>query len=86
MKIKEKFKFIKLNLNLGYIAKHLTWDNNSVVLMKDDTIEIELEEKLKNISKKYYKYKGKYIKLKNDTIESSSSVDSVKNNKNIIEL
>lgn len=86
MKIKEKFKFMKLNLNLGYVAKHLTWDNNSVIFMKDEEFDTDLKEQLKQISKKYYKYKGKYIKLKNDTIESASSVDSAKNNKNIIEL
>jgi hypothetical protein len=86
MKIKEKFKFMKLNLNLGYVAKHLTWDNNSVVIMKDEETDLDLKEQLVKISKKYYKYKGKYIKLKNDTIESASSVDSAKNNKNIIEL
>jgi hypothetical protein len=84
IKIKEKFKFMKLNINLGYLAKHLTWDNNSIFL-KEYKNDNDLEEQLTQMSKKYYKYKGKYIKLKNDTITTIES-DSSKDNKNTIEL
>jgi hypothetical protein len=78
LNIKEYFKFLKINLNLGYLAKHLTWDNDSVTILNSSKIN-ELENKLKSISKKYYKYKGKYIRLKSET-ESSVSILSLKTN------
>ena len=78
LNIKEYFKFLKVNLNLGYLAKHLTWDNESVTTLNNSKIK-ELENKLKSLSKKYYKYKGKYIKLKKET-ESSISILSSRMN------
>ena len=76
LKIKECFKFLKVNINLGYLAKHLTWDNDSIVNTNNNRIK-DLEDKIKSISKKYYKYKGKYIQLKRET-ESSISILSSK--------
>ena len=57
------------NINLGYLAKHLTWDKNIKISLSDckDTESDILKDKIKNISKKYYKYKGKYLRLKKDT-------------------
>ena len=78
LNIKEYFKFLKVNLNLGYLAKHLTWDNESITTLNNSKIK-ELENKLKSLSKKYYKYKGKYIKLKKET-ESSISILSSRMN------
>ena len=50
LNIKEYFKFLKVNLNLGYLAKHLTWDNESVTTLNNSKIK-ELENKLKSLSK-----------------------------------
>lgn len=79
LRIKECFKFLKININLGYMAKHLTWDNESIFNMNSNRIK-NLEDKLKSLSKKYYKYKGKYIKLKRDTESSLSILSSKINN------
>jgi hypothetical protein len=78
LKIKECFRFLKININLGYLAKHLTWDNGSILSNKTNRLK-DLEDKIKSISKKYYKYKGKYIQLKRET-ESSISILSSKIN------
>ena len=78
LKIKECFKFLKININLGYLAKHLTWDNESILNNNTNRIK-DLEDKIKSMSKKYYKYKGKYIQLKRET-ESSISIMSSKLN------
>ena len=73
LKIKQYFYFIKTQINLGYLAKHLTWNKTSKIILTDDSDNIESEEiknlnkKLKVTTKKYYKYKGKYLKLKSDT-------------------
>ena len=68
IKIKEYFGFIKCTLNLGFLAKHLTY-NKPEIELEDDIDKtsdiILLEENLKNITKKYYKYKFKYFKTKN---------------------
>ena len=79
LRIKECFKFLKLNLNLGYMAKHLTWDNESISNLNSNRIK-DLEDKLKSLSKKYYKYKGKYIQLKRETESSISILSSKMNN------
>lgn len=81
LRIKDLFKFLKVNLNLGFLAKHLTWYDNSKIKLTDSSennIELEL------VYKKYYKYKGKYLKLKKDTssIEYTTSINS-KINSNI---
>lgn len=79
LKIKECFKFLKVNINLGYLAKHLTWDNDSIVNTNNNRIK-DLENKIKSMSKKYYKYKGKYIQLKRETESSISILSSKKIN------
>ena len=74
LKIKEYLQFIKCNLNLGFFAKHLIYNNEggSITLEEDNeqliTIQTHniIKDKLKIITKKYRKYKNKYIKTKNN--------------------
>lgn len=77
IKIKEHFPTIKCNLNLGYLAKHLTWDKEVIILdelKQEKTADIlKLEKKLGIITQKYHKYKTKYLESKN-----SNSIDKTK--------
>ena len=73
LKIKENFPYLKCNLNLGILAKHLTQNNDYIEFNIDDKSEVELlKNKLLVITKKYLKYKKKYLKYK-DLDHSSSS-------------
>ena len=70
LKIREFFSTLKANINLGFLAKHLTWDKESITF---DEIKLEksidvlaLEHQLHETTKKYYKYKAKYIECKDD--------------------
>jgi len=67
-KIKENFSFLKVNLNLGFLAKHLIFNKDGSILLEDDlekTQELmKMEEELRRITKKYYKYKTKYSQSK----------------------
>jgi len=70
LKIKENFNNLKCNINLGYLAKDLTWHKNSISFDNEPIIlpkEI-LENKLKIATDKYLKYKSKYLKCKNKNI------------------
>lgn len=68
LKIREHFGFIKYNLNLGYLAKHLTFNKEVVVELNEESNKdneiLYLQAKLKKITKKYYKYKTKYMIIK----------------------
>ncbi len=69
-KIKEHFQYLKTTLNLGFLAKHLTSNNDIISLeeqipQKSDDILL-LESKLKMCNNKYNKYKNKYLKTKNN--------------------
>ena len=68
LKIKEFFQNIKFNINLGFLAKHLTNETEILTfeIAKPDDIII-LENEIINLNKKYHKYKIKYIQSK--TIE-----------------
>ena len=78
IKIKECFPTLKININLGLMAKHLTWDKSSICF--DEHIEnknnekstdiLALEIKLHDITKKYYKYKAKYLESKDIDINN----------------
>ena len=67
-------KFFSVNIKLGFLAKHLTFDNSKIniddVSLNDSEIDV--------IYKKYYKYKGKYMNLKKVTssIEYTTSINS----------
>ena len=69
LKIKENFSFLKINLNLGFLAKHLTYNQTESLNLNldlDNDLERtqELEKELRRITKKYYKYKIKYNQSK----------------------
>ena len=74
LRIKDLFKFLNVNINLGFLAKHLTWFDNTKIKLSDST---EVNTELEIVYKKYYKYKGKYLKLKKDTssIEYTTSIN-----------
>ena len=88
LKIKENFTTLKVNLNLGFLAKHLTLTKETIVLPrltyneKSDEV-IELERKLENMTKKYYKYKVKYLESKE--IDANTIITKYKLNKEISE-
>jgi hypothetical protein len=71
IKIKEYFPYLKCNINLGFLAKHLTWDKEIINL--DDIKQeksadiIALETKLEIVTRKYYKYKAKYLESKGNS-------------------
>jgi len=84
MKIKENFPYLKININLGFLAKHLTFNYEGPILLEDDletTQELmKMEENLRNVTKKYQKYKLKYSQSKKDTsTELPLSETSIKN-------
>jgi hypothetical protein len=76
IKIKEHFLNLKSNINLGILAKHLTWNKDYIKLdltkrKKSEGIEI----KLHLVTKKYLKYKTKYLESKNFKINSNINTD-----------
>ena len=60
IKIKELFPNIKCNLNLGILAKHLTW--NKELILFDDTIN---KSKIYNINN----FKNQYTDVNNNLLE-----------------
>ena len=66
--IKEKLSGLQCQINLGYFAKHLNFNNvdNKIEIIEDKEVN-NVKIELKKITKKYYKYKGKYIKSKGNT-------------------
>jgi hypothetical protein len=82
MKIKENFPFLKININLGFLAKHLTFSNEAIIVLDDDLEKtqdlIKVEEMLRKVTKKYFKYKNKYVNSKKiDATELPLSATSV---------
>ena len=70
LKIKEYFQNIKFNINLGFLAKHLTMETE--ILTFDNIVPNEisvLEKKLSMVNKKYHKYKIKYLHSKSINLE-----------------
>jgi hypothetical protein len=72
-KIKEYFPTLKININLGFLAKHLTWDKESItfeeIINQEKSPDVlALEMKLQLATKKYYKYKAKYLETKESEI------------------
>ena len=68
LKVKENFTFLKINMNLGFLAKHLTYNKEGSINFEDDLEKtqdlIKIEEMLRKITNKYYKYKIKYNQSK----------------------
>jgi hypothetical protein len=103
LKIREFFSTLKANINLGFLAKHLTWDKDSITFDEskiEKSIDVlALEHQLHETTKKYYKYKAKYIESKDDEFkkgiilqyqltdnknsETSSFMPIISKNKNI---
>ena len=74
LKIREHFPTLKCNLNLGFLAKHLTWDKE-IITFDENRVDkspdvLALELKLQLTTKKYYKYKAKYLEFKDIGAES----------------
>ncbi len=74
LKIREYFPNLKSNINLGFLAKHLTWEKDMITF--DDNINktpevLALEMKLHMATKKYYKYKAKYLESKDIDVGSA---------------
>lgn len=82
IKIKEQFINLKCIINLGFLAKHLTW-NVDEITFDDKPNDVEhniavLKTKLDLTTKKYYKYKIKYLKTKKPNINVNVSETSLK--------
>ena len=73
LKIKEYFNFINININLGILAKHLTINKDNVIELNNEDDTCDLTVQLKEITRKYIKYKAKYQNIK-------LTVSSEKNN------
>lgn len=74
LKIRDYFPTLKCNLNLGFLAKHLTW-NKEIITFDENYIDkspdvLALELKLQITTKKYYKYKAKYLEKIDIPIDS----------------
>lgn len=81
LKIKDCFPFITTQINLGYMAKHLTWNKSPDISLESKKINPKIEQlkmDLKIMTKKYYKYKGKYLKIKENNNNISSISSSIK--------
>ena len=77
IKIRDYFD-IKFNLNCGILAKHLTTLSNTALVCYDPKNEIVLlKNQLKNITKKYLKYKQKYKEIKKTLNNSESLINSI---------
>lgn len=82
LKIKEKLPGLNCNLNLGFFAKHLNFNNHEKIEINNQTNEVDtLKNKVTILQKKYVKYKSKYIKYK--TENSSSSNNNYTNNSTV---
>ena len=65
LKIKDHFGYLKCNLNLGILAKRLTYNKDIIELDNQEDSEVTiLKDKLLKVTKKYLKYKKKYLKYK----------------------
>ena len=73
IRIKDIFK--NNNLNLGFLAKHIndSIENTSISITDDiitSTENIDMTVEISKITRKYYKYKGRYLKMKFDEIST----------------
>ena len=76
LKIRDFFPTLKCNINLGFLSKHITLNKEIITFdnkcndKSQDILNFELELKLQMTSKKYHKYKTKYLESKDNTIDS----------------
>jgi len=68
LKIKENFGYLKCNINLGILAKHLVQNKDNYIEFDDnEKKEIDvLKQKIDIVTNKYLKYKKKYYNIKNN--------------------
>lgn len=70
LKIRNIIKNSKINL--GFLAKHIVSENDSVMSLSNDSENYEdMSKKLKYMTNRYYKYKGKYLSLKMSDLSSN---------------
>lgn len=70
LKIKNILKNTKINL--GFLAKHIISENDSIVSLSPNSDNYdELNQKLALMTKRYFKYKGKYLGLKMSELSSN---------------
>ena len=65
LNIKEFFHNLKTNINLGFLAKHIISNKEIINFDKPVDLDNNLELLLKVKTKKYHKYKIKYLNTKN---------------------
>lgn len=87
LKIREYFPNLKTNINLGFLAKHLTWDKESITFDEQNNQDkppdvLALEMRLHIATKKYYKYKAKYLETKDSEI-NTAIIDFKDNHRNM---
>jgi hypothetical protein len=74
LKIRDFFPTLKCNINLGFLAKHITLNKEIITFdnkCNDKSPDIlNLELKLHITTTKYYKYKNKYLKSKDKVVDS----------------
>ena len=90
-KIKEYFPSLKTNINLGFLAKHLTWDKESItfeeIINQDKTPDVlALEMKLHIATKKYYKYKAKYLETKESEISLENPINLASDTSSVLPI
>ena len=74
LKIKEKLPLLNCNLNLGFFAKHLNFNNHEKIEINTQNTELDnLKNKVNVLQKKYVKYKSKYIKYKSENSSSANN-------------
>ena len=69
LRIKEKLPCLNCNLNLGFFAKHLNFNNHDKIEFENTEVD-QLKDQVTVLTRKYYKYKSKYIKVKSETSSS----------------
>jgi hypothetical protein len=79
LKVKEYFGYIKVNLNLGILAKHLIYNKDINIIEFNDNDNdkiINLETQIKEVTKKYQKYKKKYIEIRKTLFDQPQNGDA----------
>jgi len=72
IKIKENFGYLKCNLNLGILAKHLSQNKDNFIEFNEESENNEvivLKNQLNVVTNKYLKYKRKYYEIKKEILK-----------------
>lgn len=85
LKIKDKLPILNCNLNLGFFAKHLNYNNHDKIEINNQHNEIDtLKNEVTVLQKKYVKYKHKYMRSKSENSSSNSATVTNTTTANII--